>query len=465
MPASLATFLTVVFIAALFIWDFRRNKGNSAALWLPVLWLFIVGSRFPSQWLLLGNPAAVANVADGSPIDAMFFGLMILAGLMVLIRRQALSNKLFLQNFWLISLLVLGFVSILWSDFPFIALKRWIKALGHPVMALIILTDPEPIRSFRTVMKRVAFLLLPASVLFVKYLPEYGRAFDPWTGHGYFSGVMLTKNDLGYVCMIFGLFFLWCLFARKQITDTSLRRSETLLSTLFLGIIAYLLLLADSATSIATFAIGAATLAGLGSKFVSRRHFGVYVLVLLASLVTIELTFDMYSKVVTLLGRDPTLTDRTQVWADAIAIQSRPFIGMGFESFWLGSRLDWMSARWWWQPNQAHNGYIEIYLNLGFVGLFLFTILVISTFRKAASGLTAESRFEFSRLRLALLFAILSHNYTEATFKGVHMLWTIFHLVVMNVPDREPTGVQLRSARSRPLGNSQSSLVARARSR
>jgi len=446
MPASVATILTFLFIAGLFLWDSRRNPGNSFALWLPALWIFVVGSRFPTQWFQLGNPAAVANITEGSPMDAMFFGLLVIAGFAVLMRRQVFSGVFFRQNMWLIALLIFGFLSIAWSDFPFIALKRWIKALGHPVMAMIVLTDPETMRSFRTVMKRTAFVLFPLSVLFVKYLPEFGRGFDQWTGAGFFRGVMLTKNDLGYVCMIFGLFFLWNLLSRKQIENTVHRRDETLLSILFLGIIAYLLSLADSATSLATLAIGAATLVGLGTRFVSRRHFGIYLIVFGAALLAVELTFDAYSKIVTMLGRDPTLTDRTELWTDAIAIQSRPMTGMGFESYWLGSRLDWMSAKWWWQPNQAHNGYIEIYLNLGFIGLFLFFALIVSTFRKAAAGLTSESEFEFSRLRLAMLFAILSHNYTEATFKGVHLLWTMFHLVAINIPERGTVGARIRPA-------------------
>jgi O-antigen ligase len=370
-------------------------------------------------------------------MDAMFFGLLIAAGFIVLIRRHEFSGQLIRQNFWLIGLLVFGFVSIAWSDFPLIALKRWIKTLGHPIMAMIVLTDPNPMKSLRTVMNRAAFVLLPLSVLFVKYLPEFGRGFDAWTGAGYFSGVMLTKNDMGYVCMAFGLFYLWAVLSRKQIDDLRYRRGEMLLSFMFLGIIGYLLSLADSATSLATLAIGAATLVGLGSRFVSRRHLGKYLIIVVAGLVTIELTFNVYDNIVTMLGRDPDLTDRTLVWADVIALQSRPIIGMGFESFWLGSRLEWMWAKWWWQPNQAHNGYIEIYLNLGFVGLFLFFALVVSTFRNAAAGLTVDADFEFSRLRLAFLFAILSHNYTEATFKGVHFLWTMFYLIAIKIPSRE----------------------------
>jgi hypothetical protein len=63
--------------------------------------------------------------------------------------------------------------------------------------------------------------------------------------------------------------------------------------------------------------------------------------------------------------------------------------------------------------------------------------LVVSTFRNAAAGLTVDADFEFSRLRLAFLFAILSHNYTEATFKGVHFLWTMFYLIAIKIPSRE----------------------------
>lgn len=381
----------------------------------------------------------------------MFFGVMIVLGFAVLKRRKAFSAQLVRQNSWLIMLLIFGFVSILWSDYPFIAMKRFIKTLGHPVMAMIILTDPEPLKSFRTVMKRVAFLLLPFSVLFVKYLPEFGRAFDPWTGEGYFSAVMLTKNDLGYVCMVFGLFFFWSLLSRKQFDD-DYRRQETALSILFLGIVAYLLSLADSATSIATLAIGSITLVGLGAKTVSRRHLGKYLIAFGAIIVMIELTFGVYEQIVVWLGRDPTLTDRTEVWLDAIALQSRPLTGMGFESFWLGARLDWMSAKWWWQPNQAHNGYIETYLNLGWIGLLLLFAFIVSTFRRAAAGLVSESDFEFSRLRLAFLFAILSHNYTEATFKAVHLLWTMLYIVAINIPERSAGHLGIRSAKKRALG-------------
>lgn len=431
MPTSLATFLTFAFVAVLFIWDSRRSKETSKALWLPVLWMVPAASRFPSQWLLLGDPAATANITDGSTIDAIYFLILIVWGSLILIRRRIVSADLLRQNFWFVALLVFGLLSVLWSDFTFIAFKRWVKTLGHPVMALIILTDVNPVNALRVVMRRCAFFLVPVSVLFIKYLPEYGRYFNPY-GQGMYRGVMITKNELGAVCVIFGLFFTWRILARKEIADVRERLEEVLLSFVFLAMVFYLLMLADSAASLVNFAVGALTLIGLGMGIVSKRYFGTYFVLVAVMALVLELTFGLYAKTIEMLGRDATLTDRTLIWTDVIALQPNPLIGTGFESFWLGSRLDALWTKWWWRPNQAHNGYIETYLNLGWIGVGLLFFLVVSAFRRVTAEL--QTAFEFSRFRFALLFMALTYNITEATFKGVALTWTMFHLVVLVCP-------------------------------
>ena len=93
-----------------------------------------------------------------------------------------------------------------------------------------------------------------------------------------------------------------------------------------------------------------------------------------------------------------------------------------------------MWSKWWWRPIQAHNGYVEMYLNQGLVGLGLLGALLISTFRRIASQLQTD--FPFARLRLALFLSVLLVNYTEAAFKGVALMWTIFHFIAMDVPAR-----------------------------
>ncbi|HEX7080820.1 MAG TPA: O-antigen ligase family protein [Gammaproteobacteria bacterium] len=431
MSPALASLLTTVFIAGLFIRESRKDDSPSPALWIPVAWLVITGSRFVSQWLALGQPQEF-NVTDGSPIDAAFFLACMVMSVAVLVRRGVKVADVVRWNGWMVAFLAFGLISVLWSDFPFIAFKRWIKVLGHPLVALVILTDPNPKKALVVVMKRCAFLLLPVSVLFIKYYPEYGRGFDPWTGEAFNKGVGINKNYLGYLSMVFGLFFFWYLLIARKLEDNWERRSEILLSAGLIGMALWLLHMADSATSLATLVIGVGIVLAMGSRLVNKRFVGTYVVVTVLACILIEATFDVYDTVIQLLNRDPTLTDRTKVWADVIALQPNVLLGTGFESFWLGSRLEVLWAKWWWQPNQAHNGYIETYLNLGLIGVFLLGGLLISTFRNICSQFLEDS--DMARLRLAFLVVIVFYNYTEAAFKGVHFIWTIFHLIAVNYP-------------------------------
>src|SRR5438128_579043 len=92
----------------------------------------------------------------------------------------------------LIVFLLYCFISIAWSDFPFIAFKRWIKILGHPIMALIVLTEPDPKEALIRLMKRCAYVVVPVSILFSKYYPELGRGFTPW-GAATRTGITTNK--------------------------------------------------------------------------------------------------------------------------------------------------------------------------------------------------------------------------------------------------------------------------------
>lgn len=432
MPPRVAAFLTMVFILFLFIRESRKKVNVSSALWLPVMWMTITGTRFVGQWVNLGSSADDGTGTEGSTIDALYFLILIITGICALAQRRVLIGEILRNNRWLTVFFVYCFLSITWSDFPFIAFKRYIKIFGHPVMALIIITDPDPSSALRTVMKRCAFLMMPLSVLFIKYYPEYGRYFDHWTGQAYNSGAMLNKNELGYGCMLFGIFFFWNLMTAIRIKNWSVKIEELFFSIGFLYMIGWLLYMAQSSTSFVTLLIGIIIMTVLSLRIVNKRFIGIYFIITILLVIWLELSFDIYEKVVELLGRDPTLTDRTEVWADALALVSNPVFGTGFESFWLGPRLGILWAKWWWQPNQAHNGYIETYLNLGALGVFLLFGLLVSTFRKISKQLMID--FSFARLRFGLLFAILFYNYTEATFKAVHLVWTVFHIIAIDYP-------------------------------
>jgi hypothetical protein len=53
-------------------------------------------------------------------------------------------------------------------------MKRWVKDLWNPIMALVILTERRPYEAVGVVLRRLNLLLLPLSILFIKYYLELG---------------------------------------------------------------------------------------------------------------------------------------------------------------------------------------------------------------------------------------------------------------------------------------------------
>jgi len=435
MPPPLALLLTLVFIGCLFVRDVRQRPAITLALWLPLLWMLVIGSRFVSQWLDLGTPQSAAALEDGSPVDRLAFLTMLVAGTCVLVARRVRLSVILRNNVWLTAFLLYCLIATLWSDFPFVAFKRWTKILGHPIMGLVICTEPDPQEAVRRLMKRCAYVLMPVSILFIKYYPQLGRGFDAWTGYAVNTGITTDKNALGYDCMVLGSFFVSHLMTTVK-TEGAARRSELGLTLGILAMIGWLIAKADSKTALVCTLIAIATMVGLGLRLVKKRYVGLYMIGAVAFIAGLEWLFGLYAPAIQALGRNVTLTDRTEIWREVLDIDINPWFGAGFESFWLGDRLERLWRIFWFHPNQAHNGYLETYLNLGWVGVFMLAGVCISAFIKAKRALLTD--LEFGRFRLGLLLAILVYNYTEATFKAVHLVWFAFYIVALEYPKPLP---------------------------
>jgi O-antigen ligase len=372
------------------------------------------------------------TLEEGSPLDAGVYCALIAAGLYVLHQRRVSLSEIVRNNQWLTIFLLYCFVSIVWSDFPFVAFKRWIKILGHPMMVLIVLTEPDPEEALVRLMKRCAYVIVPVSILFIKYYPEWGRGFDLWTGEATNNGIATGKNMLGADCLILGLFFFWHLLQTWRVDRGRTRRKELLLIAGFLIAIWWLLAKAQSSTALASLLVAVLIVVLLGQPIVNKRMIGTYLVVGIVIYALADATLGVSGRVIELLGKSPTLTDRTTLWEDVLKVKINPILGAGFESFWLGERFKQFAETRWWQPNQAHNGYLETYLNLGLVGVFILIGLLIATFRKTRLELLRN--FEFGRFRLGFLAVVVLFNWTEATFKALHPVWFIFYIIAMDYP-------------------------------
>lgn len=432
MLPKIATLVCLLFIFCLFRRDLKIPGGPSAALWIPLAWMFLAGSRWASSWLSLSEPMASANdYAEGSPVDRAVFFSLILAGAVVLWKRNIDWLRLLTRNKWIAVYFLYCLLSAIWSDEPFILVKRWVKDLGIPIMALVILTENDPYKAVATVLRRLAFLLLPLSVLFIRYYPDLGRTYHV-DGSPMYTGVGHQKNDLGLMCLVAGIYFSWDILRRARPLH-KLFAWDRLIAAALIAMLFWLLHMSDSQTSLACLVTVLGLLCVSRLTFIARNPPRIVSVMAVSAVVflVLEETLQIKEVILEMLGRDSTLTNRTEVWALLGKMVVDPLLGAGFMSFWTGERMDLVWARLGAGINQAHNGYLEQYLNLGVIGLMFMFIILSSALLKVRAHLAYDA--SAAKLRLCFIVTAILYNYTEASFYGVNNMWLLLMLGCLDV--------------------------------
>jgi len=133
------------------------------------------------------------------------------------------------------------------------------------------------------------------------------------------------------------------------------------------------------------------------------------------------------------VGRDSTLTGRTQLWAQLLDMSVSPWFGEGYESFWLGNRLQVLQETGDENVHQAHNGYLQVYLDLGLVGVGVLAFVMAWGYGNIIRAICAD--LEAGRFKLALFVVAVVYNLTEHGFRELHPVWLIFLLAIMATPE------------------------------
>ncbi len=385
LPPQVGLFLTLSLIIFLFRRDIREKPNVSGALWLPVLWLLLNSSRSLTQWLnIFGLPVSgPASAEEGSPLDACFYLALAIAGVCILSNRQP---------------------------------------------------EPNFKEALTRLMKRCAYVVVPVSILWIKYYPQLGVGYDEWGGTMN-KGIAVGKNMLGADCLTLGFFFFWYLLQTWRTERSTQRRRELwLIAGLLIGI-SWLLRMAHSATSTIALFVAILIVVFVRIRFI-KKYIGTCILAGVVLLAAAELTVGLSGHLSQSLGRGSTLTGRTEIWAHCLEVNSKlgnPIIGAGFESWWIGPRRDLMASFYKdWSPGGAQNDYLDTYLNLGLIGLSILIGLLIATFWKMRLELFRN--FEWGRYRLGFFAAIVLHAITERTFGSGQPLWFVFYIIALDYP-------------------------------
>jgi O-antigen ligase len=434
IPAAIACFGLVGYL----FWQELRRPDRDRISWLPFVWMFIAGSRFASRWLSLGTTLDVVGSYDeGNSFDRTVFLMLIAWGTVVLAKRNIQWGRLIASNKWLVAYLAFCFVSMAWTDAPFILLKRWVKDLGNPIVALVLLTEQKPYDALVTTLRRLAFIWLPVSILFIRYYPEFGRSYSPGGGVQY-SGIADQKNTLGLSCLLVGMACGWKLLLKRDSFDRY--------DWLNVGLLVWVLFLSNSKTSLGCLLVAIAILAYAARNSASPRpNRLIAVTVVLATLyVASDSLFNVREYVLDALNRDSTLTNRTEVWDVVLSLSTNPMVGTGFMSFWTGDRMRAAAAMIGVPINQAHNGYLEQYVNLGYIGVAFIILIAVAALFSVSRHLRTD--YSAGALRFSIIVVALLYNYTEASFYGINNMWVLFLGATMT-PALVPNQVAISAAR------------------
>ena len=375
---------------------------------------------------------------EGSQLDRVVLNTLLCMSVMIVIKRGFKRPNVIKDNVWVIIYLAFLFMSILWSDMMFVSFKRCVRQLIPIVMAFAVSTENDPIQAVKSIFRRVIYIHIPFSYILIHYFPEYGRDYGRWSGALMWIGVTAQKNGLSMLCLFAMIFMIWTLFRRRQGRDKPVTGYQTYIE-IFILMMAFWLFagpdhtLTYSATSLVALMVGLMILIGLYQ--LKRRNVltRTKIISILMSIVIAYGTITPFaggileSDVASGFNRSETLTGRTDIWAylTPYAMQN-PFLGHGFGGFWTEEIRAETSSH-------AHNGYLDIVLNLGFVGLALFFMLFLSYCRKARQCMTAD--FDWSCLWICLMFIATVHNIAESSvtaFTGLFSSSLLFLFIAHN---------------------------------
>ena len=248
-------------------------------------------------------------------------------------------------------------------------------------------------------------------------------------------GVTTSKNMLGVIVLVVSLTVVWRVVACFAIKVNRIDCATCLHKVVLLAFCLWLLQLAHSATSLACFLLGSTVILMGNIRIFKKRPAWMHVLSLTTVLVGASTLFSGGEGVaVSALGRS-SLSGRTEIWAAVIPAVPSKIVGAGFENFWITPSCRQAIARnlvGWWHPewlNESHNGYLEIYLNLGWIGVVLLSLILLRGYKSATTAF--RSNPSIGGLMLAYIIVAVIYNLTEAGFRMLHSMWICLLVTVV----------------------------------
>jgi exopolysaccharide production protein ExoQ len=390
--------------------------------------------------LLPGDYFAIEDAVQGeSAAQFIWAGIYLIILVLVWNRRHQLWSFC-LRDKGLLALTGWACVSVLWSGLPAVSARHSIALIGTFVFGSYL--------AFRFKAKELLRLILltfgvtiAVSILACLLFPSYGIFVDELTGDTAWRGVFSGKNELGRI-IVFAMMAL--------ATVTANFRGFWFLTAAIVGL--SVVFMTKAITSLIYFPV-ALLIVFLARRYQLYKKSRKKVIFLTASLVILSglILYNQWESFTESLGKDPNLTGRTILWTLSVPhIATRPILGYGLDSFWYdpaGPAKELRDASGWYEAPNAHNGIINLWIDVGLIGVLLFLWSYVGSLRNAFR-LIHTNRSPEAVWYLVFFVLLFLYGLTEISFLIRNEIFWILYistaLAVRRQADRIPVSRQTR---------------------
>jgi exopolysaccharide production protein ExoQ len=340
------------------------------------LTLFMLAEAFVPRLLAPPSTGIPGDVPESTLLRFLWLPFYALIGLgLILAARDSWSA--ILRAPWLVALALLAIASTMWSIDPELSFRRGIAVLATTLMGVYLAARFDWITALR-LLASIWLVLMLASLISGIVTP--GFAVMSEIHPGAWMGGWGEKNALGGHAARASF-----LFAFLAWRDPAHRRAWITGLVVSLALV----VLSKSATSLLGAMLGLGVIAAAWWMLKGRR-FSLMLIwaaaIMGGSAILIYLTAP--GLLLGLIGKDETLTGRTDIWIElGAAIEQKPALGYGYLAFWgLDSEPRyWLEKAVAWNAPSGHNGWLDLAISLGLVGVLIFAIDVGCTLWRSIS--------------------------------------------------------------------------------
>jgi exopolysaccharide production protein ExoQ len=318
------------------------------------------------------------------------------------------------------ALALLAVLSAAWSQDPFRSLYNGFFYLISTFFAYYLVVKFGPKRIMDLLMMTGAAIAI-IDLLVVIFLPEYGIISADARKYGSWRGIFLMRTGAS-TCLTF-LITPALVFGYRRFTFWRCA---------YIALLGLSIVKANAASALVDIFCYTAFMAGLNYLRRFERKSALFLFLVLSAALAAAVAIGQahFDEIVTFLNRDPTLTGRTVIWDALIpTIGSHPWLGYGFYAFWLGMRGESgriiLATNWFF--GYAHDGYLEIILQLGLVGFAVFLVTLFQAIKNAVAVI--RTRSAGVDWLIGLLFLTLLFNLDEESFAWPNSLLSILYIV------------------------------------